>query len=137
MYWLAIHRETVSLQELRDDIFLPQEKQKLLHVLRSLDRRYLIDKAILREELRFKPTLIEKSLRNFTLSPVVMEYVTERFIEQVCDEIVSEEMTLLMSHALIKTQIKDSVRESQYRAVLISIAKLVLSLGKSYRDIEC
>uniref|UniRef100_UPI0030D84C8A hypothetical protein n=1 Tax=Brasilonema sp. UFV-L1 TaxID=2234130 RepID=UPI0030D84C8A len=134
---MAIHRETVSLQELRDDIFLPQEKQKLLHVLRSLDRRYLIDKAILREELRFKPTLIEKSLRNFTLSPVVMEYVTERFIEQVCDEIVSEEMTLLMSHALIKTQIKDSVRESQYRAVLISIAKLVLSLGKSYRDIEC
>jgi hypothetical protein len=25
MYWLAINREPVSLQELRDDLFLPQE----------------------------------------------------------------------------------------------------------------
>ncbi len=120
MYWLAINREPVSLQELRDDIFLPQEKQKLPDVLRSLERR----------------SLIEKSLTNFTLSPVVMEYVTQYFIEQVCDQIEAEEITLLMSHALIKAQSKDSVKESQNRAIVIPIAKLVLSLGKSHQDIE-
>ena len=129
MYWLAINREPVSLQELRDDLFLPQEKQKLPDVLRFLERRCLIDKAA--------PTLIEKSLTNFTLAPVVMEYVTQRFIEQVCNEIEAEEITLLMSYALIKAKSKESVRESQKRAILIPIVKLVLSLGKSYHNIEC
>lgn len=121
MYWLAINREPVSLQELRDDLFFPQEKQNLPNVLRSLERR----------------SLIEKSLTNFTLSPVLMEYVTQRFIKQVCDEIKAQEITLLVSHALIKAKSKESVRESQNRAILIPIVELVRSLGKSYQDIEC
>lgn len=129
MYWLAINREPVSLQELRDDLFLPQEKQKLPDVLRSLERRCLIDKAT--------PKLIEKSFTYFTLSPVLMEYVTQRFIEQICNEIEAEEITLLKSHALIKAKSKESARESQNRAILIPIVKLVLGLGKSYQDIEC
>ncbi|MCA1992561.1 MAG: hypothetical protein LDL41_11090, partial [Coleofasciculus sp. S288] len=79
MYWLAIDREPVTLSELRAD-FVPQVSLgELLEALTSLERRCLIDKAT--------PTLIEKSRTLFTLQPVVMEYMTERLIEQVCEEI--------------------------------------------------
>ncbi len=129
MYWLAIHQEPVSLQELRDDLFLPRDKHKLPDALMSLERRCLIDNST--------PTLMEKSLPNFTLQPIVMEFVTERFIEQVCNQILAEEISLLMSHALIKAQTKGYVRESQNCPILLSIAEQVLTLSQSYQDIEC
>ncbi|MBR8834868.1 MAG: AAA family ATPase [Stigonema ocellatum SAG 48.90 = DSM 106950] len=131
MYWLAIHQEPVSLQELRDNFLLPRDKQKLLDALMSLERRCLIDKA--------KPTLVERSLSKFTLQPIVTEFVTEHFIEQVCHEIVLEEMPLLMSHLLSKTQNKDSVRENRNRTILLSIAQQVLALDQNQQeqDIKC
>lgn len=128
MYWLAIYQKPVSLQELRDDLFLPRDKHKLPDALMSLERRCLLDKAT--------PTLVEKSLPNFTLQPIVMEFVTERFIEQVCNEILAEEISLLMSHTLLKAQTKDSVRESQNCTILLSIAEQVLTLAQNYQDIE-
>jgi hypothetical protein len=79
MYWLAIDREPVTLSELRAN-FVPQVSlANLLEALTSLERRCLIDKAT--------PTLMEKSRSLFTLQPVVMEYITDRLIEQVCEEI--------------------------------------------------
>jgi WD40 repeat protein/transcriptional regulator with XRE-family HTH domain len=72
MYWLAINREPVSLSELRADIITPLSPPKLLEALNSLLRRFLI----------------EKSAACFTLQPVVMEYLTQQLIEQVCAEIV-------------------------------------------------
>jgi len=67
MYWLAISREPVSFEELQAD-FVPKISQsKLLENL-----------ALLGEG-----SLIEKSLTRFTQQPVVMEYMTERLIEQV------------------------------------------------------
>jgi hypothetical protein len=79
MYWLAINREPVTLSELRAD-FVPQVSLgDLLEALTSLERRCLIDKVT--------PTLIEGSRTLFTLQPVVMEYMTDRLIEQVCEEV--------------------------------------------------
>ena len=81
MYWLAIEREPITLSELRAN-FVPQVSLgDLLEALTSLERRCLIDKAT--------PTLIEKTCRLFTLQPVVMEYMTDRLIDQVCSEVRS------------------------------------------------
>jgi WD40 repeat protein len=71
MYWLAINREPISLSELQADIITPLSPPKLLEALNSLLRRFLI----------------EKSAACFTLQPVVMEYLTQQLIEQVCAEI--------------------------------------------------
>ena len=120
MYWLAIHQEPVSLQELQDDLFLPIDKRKLPDALMSLKRR----------------SLIEKRLSNFILQPIITEFVTERFIEQVCNEIMAEETPLLISHALIKAQNKDCVRESRNHTILLSITEQLLTLGQSHQDIE-
>jgi WD40 repeat protein len=120
MYWLAIHRELISFTELQEDIVSPMLKWRLPEVLRSLGRRFLI----------------ERSPKGFTQQPVVMEYVIEQFIEQVGQEICAEKLHLLMNHALIKAQTKSYIRESQVRIILTSIADRLCDLLKSPKQVE-
>ncbi len=74
MYWLALHREPVSLEELQADIVPELSRLKLLEALESLRSR----------------SLIECSPVGFTQQPVVMEYITDNLIEKISEEIVSE-----------------------------------------------
>ena len=117
MYWLAINREPVSISELREDIVSLASPPKLIEALESLVRRSLIEKAT--------STAIEKSAALFTLQPVVMEYLTDRLIEQVCAEIQTGKIELFNRHALIKATAKDYVREAQVRLILNPIAAIV------------
>ncbi|MBN3869631.1 NB-ARC domain-containing protein [Nostoc sp. JL33] len=120
IYWLAIKREAVLLEELLDDIVRPLAKRELLEALESLRRR----------------SLIEKSTALFTLQPVVMEYITENIIEQVCQEITTGEIPLFMSHALMGANVKDYVRDIQIRLILKPIIKRLLSVFITQRNIE-
>ncbi len=128
MYWLAINREPVSLSELREDIVSPVPQQKLLEAWESLGRRSLIEKAT--------PTLVEKNTTAFTLQPVVMEYVTQRFIEHVCEEIVSHNIDLFRCHALMKATAKDYIKETQVRLILQPVLDGLLVAFKSKRGAE-
>jgi hypothetical protein len=104
MYWLAINREPVTLSELREDVVLPTRRPKLLTALESLGRR----------------SLIEQNETLFTLKPVVMEYVTNRLIEQVCEEIATQKIELFRGDALIKAQAKDYIRNTTLKFALSS-----------------
>ena len=129
MYWLAVNREWTSISELADDMFPKVSKANLLEALESLSWR----------------SLIEKQAGSYTLQPVVMEYVTDRLIEQVCEEVGNQAwgighgtsvmesrqipwslapcpLPLLSAYALIKATAKDYVRESQSRLILDPIA---------------
>ncbi len=102
-------------------------------------------------------SLIEKQSGTYTQQPVVMEYVTERLIEQVCKEIcelgignwelnVDNQITsthysllttpLFCSHALIKTTVKDYIRESQIRLILEPIASRLRASFSSEKALE-
>ena len=108
IYWLAIYREPASFSDLRADIFPPISPQSLIEVLESLEQR----------------SLIERSAALFSLQPVVMEYVTDRFVEQICKEVQTAKLSqksLFRSHALLKTQAKDYIRETQVRLILKSV----------------
>lgn len=120
MYWLAISREPVALTELREDIVLPISQSRLLEALQSLGRR----------------SLSEKSASCFTLQPVVMEYVSEQLVEQVCEEIATVKIALFRSHALLKAQAKDYVRETQVRLILKPVIDGLLTIFSSKRHIE-
>ncbi|UBF23746.1 pentapeptide repeat-containing protein [Kovacikia minuta CCNUW1] len=132
MNWLAINREKVSLLELESDIYPKLPKHQLLETLESLLRR----------------SLIEQSLSGFTQQPVIMEFVTERFVEQVSGQVVggrwqvignqeSESVqhstfkiqdssptphsllpTPLFTHALLKATARDYIRETQIRLIV-------------------
>ena len=47
-----------------------------------------------------------------------MEYISEKFIENSFGEILSGKAELLITHALIKAQAKDYIRDSQIRLIL-------------------
>ncbi|MDM9582843.1 NB-ARC domain-containing protein [Nostoc sp. GT001] len=128
MYWLAINRESITLSELRDDIISPVPPAKLLEAVESLGRRSLIEKAT--------PTLIEKTGSFFTLQPVVMEYVTSSLIENVCEEIVTQNIDLFRCHALMKATGKDYVKDTQVRLIIKPVIDGLLDVLRSKRNIE-
>jgi WD40 repeat protein len=122
MYWLAIEREAVSLDTFQQDLIGPITKRDIQEALRSLLRR----------------NLIEAGRNSFLLQNVVMEYVTDRFVERIADEIRSEQLVLFDRHALIKAQAKDYVRESQVRLILTPVVQWLLSSQRGENiEIKC
>jgi WD40 repeat protein/transcriptional regulator with XRE-family HTH domain len=111
MYWLAIERQPVLLTELQRNMLRPVYERVLVEALNSLRRRSIIETV---------------GIGRFTLQPVVMEYVTELFVHKICQEIDAQEPHLFESHALLKAQAKDYVRERQTRLILDPIAKHLL-----------
>ncbi len=114
MYWLAINREPISLAELQKDIISPADPTELIESLESLTRR----------------SLIENNSGLFTQQPVVMEYVLKQLIEKIVTEIKTESPNLLITHALVKAQAKDYIRESQIRVILQPIAQKLSNIYK-------
>ncbi|QLE41921.1 hypothetical protein FD723_16850 [Nostoc sp. C052] len=128
MYWLAINRESITLSELREDITSPIPQAKLLEAVESLGRRSLIEKTT--------PTLTEKTGSLFTLQPVVMEYVTNRLIEELCKEIVTQNIDLFRRHALMKATGKDYVKDTQVRLIIKPVINGLITALRSKRNIE-
>ena len=120
MYWLAINREPVSLLQIGEDIVSQIPPQKLLESLESLVRRLLI----------------EKTAGLFTLQPVLMEYVTQRLIEQVCQEITNHHVDLFRCHALMKATAKNYVRDIQIRQILQPVLNGLLGIFRSKKNLE-
>jgi WD40 repeat protein len=117
MYWLGIEREPVSLDSLREDIVDPVSKKEVLAVLQSLRRRSMIETS---------------GIGSFTLQPVIMEYVTDHFVDRISQELSTETIRLFGSHALMKAQTQDYIRESQKRLILKPIAQqMINSVGRA------
>ena len=112
MYWLAINREPVSLSELREDLLRPVSPGELLEALESLKRR----------------SLIERGETGFMLQNVINEYVTDRLVKQVSEEIMTQQPLLFTSHALIKATAKTYVRVSQERLILKPFTERMLAV---------
>ncbi len=102
MFWLAVEREPVSQQTLRDNLAQPVPARTIMVALRSLRRR----------------ALIEKTAPGFTLQNVIMEYVTDRLINLVCRAINEGRFTILHHQGLLKVQTKTYIRHSQNRLIL-------------------
>jgi hypothetical protein len=92
MYWLAINREGITPAKLQAEISPKVPLRKLLEALESLQGRSLIEKAT--------PTPIETAVIGLTQQPVIMEYVTERFIQTIEREIITGNLNLFKTHAL-------------------------------------
>ncbi|MGV0028178.1 WD40 domain-containing protein [Phormidesmis priestleyi] len=120
MNWLALNREPVTLADLQADLVTELPKSKLMEVLESLRWR----------------SLIESSAIGFTQQPVVMESVTESLIEQMANEIVAEQPQVFLSHALIKAQVKDYIRDSQIRVILQPLLDRLLTQLGSPKQLE-
>ena len=113
MYWLALNREAISITDLKQDLVSVVERKYLPETLDSLERQIPI----------------EKTNTGLTLQPVSIEYMTERAIAKVCQELQSGKLQLFNSHALIKASAKDYIKNSQIRLILQPIIdRLKISL---------
>ena len=110
VYWLAINREPLSLDSLREDIFDPIAKAQLADTLQSLQRRWAL----------------EQSVNSFTLQPVLMDYVTQHLITQMAAELATGTLHLFNRFALQKAQAKDYIRQAQSRLLLKPLIDLLL-----------
>ncbi|TBR57157.1 NACHT domain-containing protein [Mastigocladus laminosus UU774] len=128
MYWLAINRDSITLSELKSDFVLNELHLKLFEALESLGRRSLIEKA--------SPTLLERSTSLFTLQPVVMEYVTRHFREQICKEIITQDIKIFRSHAILKATAKDYIRHAQNRFILEPIIDGLIAVFTNKINLE-
>ncbi len=122
MFWLAIHRDWVTLAELHVDIMPVIALGALLKALDSLRQRSLIEKT----------TTPEKNTV-FTLQPVVMEYVSDRLLSQVCQEIKTQKIDLFDRCALMQATAKDYVRETQIRFILQPLLNQLLTVWEKKR----
>ena len=124
LYWLAINRQPVSLETLRGDLIPSVQPAKLLETLESIGQRSLLEKV---PSTQTQPP-------QFTLQSVVMEYITEQFIEQICQEIrrasrangERDVIELFKYHSLLKAESPDPVRETQARLILQPIVEELL-----------
>jgi WD40 repeat protein len=102
MYWLAIDREGVTPAKLQAASIPAVTLPILLAALETLRDR----------------SLIETTERGLTQQPVIMEYVTERFIDRIEREIITGELELFRTHALIEAETKDYLRDAQIQLIL-------------------
>jgi WD40 repeat protein/transcriptional regulator with XRE-family HTH domain len=115
LYWLAIEREAVALEDLHENIVHPISRETLLEIFTSLARR----------------SLVEKRGPAFTLQPVIMEYVTLHLVKQACKEFYEGVPEVWIHYAFIKALTKDYIRNSQIRLILKPLAsELLFTLGK-------
>lgn len=120
MYWLAINREWTPIAELQEDLVPAVSRARLFEALESLRWR----------------SLIEAQSGCYTQQPVVMEYITDRFTEQIAQELSTAELAAFLRYALIKTTIKEYIRESQVRMILQPIAEQLRKMFSSQAVLE-
>jgi WD40 repeat protein/transcriptional regulator with XRE-family HTH domain len=109
--WFAIHREPVSIADIRENLVDPAAQQTVPNLINSLLRR----------------SLIEKTDGLFFLQPVVMEYVTERFVQLLCIEFETQQLNIWQTHPLLRVQAKDYIREIQTRLIMQPVMERLLS----------
>ncbi|MFZ4555784.1 MAG: NB-ARC domain-containing protein [Pseudanabaena sp.] len=102
MYWLAIEREPITTDNLRQDIVPMVSKSQILESVISLRWR----------------SLIEKNVNSFTQQPVVMEYMTDRLVDVAFKSAIERSPEFLMSYALVQQRAEDEIRETQIRHIL-------------------
>ena len=112
LYWLAIEREAISINQLRADLSRHIAHNTLVETLHSLRRRSMIE-------------VDTQAL--FMLQPEIMGYITRRIVKQVVEEIVAEDKHFLSRYALMKTASTDAIRNSQVRFILTPVVNWLLA----------
>ncbi|WP_353931256.1 WD40 repeat domain-containing protein [Okeanomitos corallinicola TIOX110] len=128
MYWLAINREPMSISQIKNYLISPSSKKLLLETLQSLQEKITIQKIENKD--------LEEN-EYYSLQPMLIEYMTDKLIDVVCQEIQSGNINHLQSHTLLQAHTKDYVRESQRRVILTPIIdRLILDIFGCQSNLE-
>ncbi|NUP98424.1 MAG: NACHT domain-containing protein [Armatimonadetes bacterium] len=105
LWALAVAREPGRLADLLAALGERLGRGAVLEAVEALRRRSLVERAEV------------AGMAAFTLQSVVLEYVTDRLVEEVAEEISCGQPVHLVEQALIQAQARDYVRQSQERLI--------------------
>ncbi len=121
MYWLAIGREAMSIGDLTGSLHPAWDRHRqgdyLLSALQSLHRRSIIFSRSAPDDVPWERSR-QRGKRHWSLQPMVMEYVTGKFVEQICTEIERSQPLLLNTHAIVQANAKEYLRLAQLRTIV-------------------
>jgi WD40 repeat protein len=106
LYQLAICRYQASLNDIQQYLLDPNVKRHLVEIMNALSRRSLVEKQT------------RSSIPTFYLQPVVLEYTTQKLIDQVKSEIIDDQISLLHQCPLLKGHSRDYIRQAQQQFIL-------------------
>ncbi|MDZ7961927.1 MAG: NB-ARC domain-containing protein [Aulosira sp. DedQUE10] len=101
LYWLSLHPNFLSITQLQKNTLLPG--------LSPLTSQRLILEAM---ELLQNRSLIEKQVSRFSLSPVLIEYLVERLIEENLNLTQQKDSYLIMSQTILAENLKNFIRDN-------------------------
>jgi WD40 repeat protein len=102
MYWLAINREGVLPAKLKAELIPSPSLAIVLEALEALRDR----------------SLIESTREGLTQQPVIMEYMIEKFIVQIEQEVITNKLDFFKAYTLIEAQTQDYLRDAQAQLIL-------------------
>lgn len=107
LYWLAVARESMTIEELLAALVTPVPRVLLLEAIDSLHRRSLLERG--------------QRQANFTLQSVMLEYTTTRLIEVIASEIQKQSLDCLITYSLEHARAREYVRKIQQCLLLTPI----------------
>src|SRR5438876_718622 len=122
LWWLAILREPVTLEELQAVLVAPLAPAQILEGVDGLCRRSLVERG--------------QRAGSFTLQSVVLEDVTGRLVRTASQEIVQGRLQLLREQSLSQAQAKDYVRQTQERLLLAPLLARLQSSVPGHVEVE-
>ncbi|SRR5579883_1903536 len=122
LYWLAILREPVTLEELQAVLVVPIAPQHLLEAVDGLRRRSLLDRG--------------QHAGSFILQAVMREYVTGKLVSTASQEIVQGQLRLLREHTLSPTHATEYVRQTQERLFVVPLLTRLQSVYQEQVELE-
>lgn len=118
MFWLAIEREPISLAQLRSDMSVISDYDPLA-ALDSLRNR----------------SLVESQGDRFGLQPVILEYVLERLIRDVTNEVRTGTIKRLHRNPLLKTQGREYLLKAQEENTIRPILEGLINIHKTSESV--
>ncbi len=122
LYWLAIVREPVTLDDLLAVLVAPLAHVQVLEAVDGLRRRSLIERG--------------QRAGSFTLQSVVLEYVTTRLVATASEEIQQGRLLRLREHGLSQAGAKEYVRQTQERLLLAPLLARLRSVYQGRAEVE-
>ncbi|MCB0125053.1 MAG: pentapeptide repeat-containing protein, partial [Caldilineaceae bacterium] len=123
---LAIERLPLNEATLEQAASHLATTRQFLEALRSLQRRALLETY---------PTAAGTA---FGLQNVVIEYLTDRLVTELCQEVLEASPQLLHHHALLNVHTQEYIRQSQVRMLLAPLGERLLgALGRNGLTQRC
>lgn len=99
IYWLTLARESINFAELKNKFLGNISQAQILTIIQSLKQR----------------SLIEKSQKGFTLQPLVMDFFSNRFLNDIEQEIITKKLNLLTTHTWLICSDKNYAKANQIK----------------------